>query len=85
MLILTCVANQQGLWIVGKDEMQFVSEKGVLSPKRIMLDGKGSSTGIRLGGLPGDMLALPGDKMAVSVVNDKGDSDHRLRLPWTSQ
>lgn len=79
-LRLVRLAHQPGLWIVGKDKMQFISDQGVLRAGQIFLDGEGSSGSPKLGGYPGELLALPGGRVAVSIVNKNGATDHRLAL-----
>lgn len=79
-LRLVRLGQQPGLWIVGKEEIQFISDQGALSSQGIFLNGKGPSRSPKLDGYPGDILLLPGDEMAVLITKKDGATEHRLAL-----
>lgn len=73
-------AHQPGWWIVGKEKIQFISDRGVLNTEQIFLDGEGPSGGAKLNGYPGEALLLSGSKMAIAIAKANGRPARRLAL-----
>jgi len=81
------LGSDEGLWVMGRQELRPISEAGELGDRPILLnkprkteEGDTNAADVFINGYPGETIRLGGDHAALLITKGTGESLHRVAL-----